>query len=502
MRKSFSFFLLIANCLCLTSFSQSVSIGTTSPDPSALLDIESSNKGLLIPRMTSSKRDLIAGPAKGLLVYVTNDSSFYFYDGAWRRLTAAGDVWSITGNNGTDTSVHFIGTTDNKSVMFKVNNTLRLQLDGMGRLQLYNPANNLFIGCRAGENNTSGSFNYFSGYEAGNKNTTGSNNYFTGHLAGYNNLFGSENYFSGFKAGYNNTSGESNHFEGFEAGYASINAFNNYFSGYRAGASNIASNNHFTGFMTGMNNTTGVSNYFSGNQSGLNNTIGFANHFVGNGSGGSNTSGNFNHFDGSVAGFSNTTGNNNYFSGRAAGYNNETGSNNTLVGYNADVLNSNLSNAGAIGYNAKVLQSNSFIIGGTGPDAVNVGIGLLSPVSRLHVNGTITATAPLNVISDVKYKTNITPLQNATGIIQQLRGVSYDWKRIDFPEMNFPPDHQIGFIAQEVEKVIPGIISTDSQGNKSISYTSVIPLLVESLKEQQREIEVLKLLVEKLVRSK
>jgi hypothetical protein len=501
MRKIFSFFLL-ANCLWLTTFSQSVSIGNSSPDPSALLDIESSHKGLLIPRMTSSKRDLIASPAKGLMVFVTDDSSFYFYDGAWRRLTPADDVWSIKGNSGTDTSVHFIGTKDNNPVIFKVNNIPRLQLDGMGRLQLYSPNNNLFIGNKAGENNTTGSLNYFSGSWAGELNHGGNKNHFSGLYSGHGNTGGSENYFSGYRAGYNNGGGEFNHFEGFEAGYASSFTVNNYFSGYRAGTSNMGSNNHFTGYMAGANNTTGAGNHFSGNQSGLNNTTGFGNHFVGTEAGRNNTTGNLNHFDGAIAGYSTTTGNNNYFSGRNAGFNNVTGSNNTLVGYNADVLNSNLTNAGAIGYNAKALQSNTFIIGGTGPDAVNVGIGLMSPVSRLHVNGTITATAPLNVISDAKYKTNITPLQHATSIILQLRGVSYDWRRIDFPEMNFPADNQIGFIAQEVEKLIPQIITTDSQGNKSISYTSVIPLLVEAIKEQQNQIEDLKLQVEKLIRSK
>ncbi len=65
-----------------------VSIGTTNPDNSSVLDITSTNKGLLIPRMTIAQRLAITAPATGLMVYQTNDvSGFYFYDGtSWDRM--------------------------------------------------------------------------------------------------------------------------------------------------------------------------------------------------------------------------------------------------------------------------------------------------------------------------------------------------------------------------------------------------------------------------------
>ena len=68
--------------------SADVSIGTTNPDNSSVLDITSSNKGLLIPRMTVSDRLAISSPATGLMVYQTNDvSGLYFYDGtSWDRM--------------------------------------------------------------------------------------------------------------------------------------------------------------------------------------------------------------------------------------------------------------------------------------------------------------------------------------------------------------------------------------------------------------------------------
>ncbi len=62
-------------------FSQSVGINNPQPDPSAILDILSTNKGILIPRITISQRDAIPNPAQGLLVYITNDTSFHFFTG-------------------------------------------------------------------------------------------------------------------------------------------------------------------------------------------------------------------------------------------------------------------------------------------------------------------------------------------------------------------------------------------------------------------------------------
>ena len=53
------------------------------PDPSAMLDVSSTNKGLLAPRMTMAERDAITAPATGLLIYQTDDKTgFYYYDGA------------------------------------------------------------------------------------------------------------------------------------------------------------------------------------------------------------------------------------------------------------------------------------------------------------------------------------------------------------------------------------------------------------------------------------
>ena len=60
---------------------QSVGIGTTTPNASAQLDVSSTAKGMLVPRMTTAQRTAIASPAKGLLVFDNGTSSFWFYSG-------------------------------------------------------------------------------------------------------------------------------------------------------------------------------------------------------------------------------------------------------------------------------------------------------------------------------------------------------------------------------------------------------------------------------------
>ncbi len=73
----------------------------SAPDASSMLDIKSTSSGLLIPRMTATDRDNINSPATGLTVYVTDDNSFYYYDGSnWINLsTQPDDDWKVDGNN-------------------------------------------------------------------------------------------------------------------------------------------------------------------------------------------------------------------------------------------------------------------------------------------------------------------------------------------------------------------------------------------------------------------
>ena len=97
--------ILISFVFCAQKANAQVGIGTTTPDNSAMLEIKSSNKGILIPRLTSVQRTAISAPAKGLMVFDNDSTCFYYYDGsAWKPLKTetsytAGTGIGITGGN-------------------------------------------------------------------------------------------------------------------------------------------------------------------------------------------------------------------------------------------------------------------------------------------------------------------------------------------------------------------------------------------------------------------
>jgi hypothetical protein len=104
--------------------------------------------------------------------------------------------------------------------------------------------------------------------------------------------------------------------------------------------------------------------------------------------------------------------------------------------------------------------------------------------------GSVDATA-FNVVSDRRFKTNISALETPLAKIMQLRGVSYTWKQDEFPTRNFKDGKDFGFIAQEIEEVIPEVVVTDAEGYKRVNYTNLIPFLTAALQEQQTQIEAL-----------
>jgi hypothetical protein len=122
----------------------------------------------------------------------------------------------------------------------------------------------------------------------------------------------------------------------------------------------------------------------------------------------------------------------------------------------------------------------------------NVGIGTAAPGERLHVAGNICATGTIGACSDARFKTNVMGLTEALDRITRLRGVSFDWKRQEFADHQFADGRQVGFIAQEVEKVLPQVVSKGSDGYLSVDYGRLTPMVVEAIKEQQTEVELLR----------
>lgn len=100
--------------------------------------------------------------------------------------------------------------------------------------------------------------------------------------------------------------------------------------------------------------------------------------------------------------------------------------------------------------------------------------------------------------SDIRWKTNVITLDNSLQKVTKLRGVSYEWKIKEFPDKKFDKGKQLGFIAQEVEKVIPELVREDEKSYKNVDYNKISPLLVEAIKEQQKMIEDQKIVIEKL----
>ncbi len=129
----------------------------------------------------------------------------------------------------------------------------------------------------------------------------------------------------------------------------------------------------------------------------------------------------------------------------------------------------------------------------------NVGMGNLTPSVRLQVNGDIIANS-IAGSSDARFKTNVSAIANPLEKVLQLRGVNFDWNQSQFPERTFSSKRALGFIAQEVEKVLPEVVETEksADGYKAIQYDKVVALLVEAIKEQQKQINRLQKQVKQL----
>ena len=104
-------------------------------------------------------------------------------------------------------------------------------------------------------------------------------------------------------------------------------------------------------------------------------------------------------------------------------------------------------------------------------------------------SGLLTST-DYNSSSDSRLKVNIKTIDNALGTIATLRGVSFDWKDNS--------GRSYGLIAQEVQEILPDVVTEDENGFLGIKYTNMIGILVEAIKEQQEQINTLKKLIEKL----
>lgn len=383
MKKLFtlSYFLFL---ISYSLFSQSVGVGTNTPNASAQLDITATNKGILVPRVTNAQMLAIASPANGLLVYNTDSSAFAYRNATgWVFLkgngTASND-WSTLGNAGTNAATNFIGTSDNADLIFKRNNQ-RAGLIGINNTSFGNQAlnssttgnNNTANGAGALAVNGSGSFNTSNGAATLLVNDTGSFNTANGYQALRFNK-GSSNTAVGMNALLLNNAGNNNTATGVGALSSNTAGFSNVAIGINALNKNTSRSNLVAiGDSALFNNGTGAVNEFNatantavGSKALYSNTTGYQNTAVGFESLKNNTTGIWNTAMGWYSMGSSTGGTANAAFGYRAlkinngSYNaavgsdvlasNETGSYNTAVGHGAMAGPSNGSNNTAVGY--------------------------------------------------------------------------------------------------------------------------------------------------------
>ncbi len=354
-------FVLILSITAINATGQSFAINTdgSAANASALLDVKSIDKGLLIPRMSKLQKNAIATPATGLLVFQNAPDSigFYYYSGTgwlWLSSVVADTIaWKTAGNNGLpDTS--FIGHRDNKPLNFRLNNVRYGRIHpasssisfGRNAGNLLNTIGHISIGDSAAVAITSTVPGVFIGNKAGKSVTNGQNNVFIGNLSGTNNTTGGQNSFYGSQAGTNNISGVQNVFLGYSSGssnrQASLNtAVGNLSLSNHEGTG--SSQNTAIGYFALADDSVGVHNTGVGAFSLQNNYTGFRNTGVGSNTGRFQT-GEFNFFGGAFAGY----GDRGPFTNYAA----DSGSYNTALGSGAMYSLANANYNTAVGYYA------------------------------------------------------------------------------------------------------------------------------------------------------
>jgi hypothetical protein len=103
----------------------------------------------------------------------------------------------------------------------------------------------------------------------------------------------------------------------------------------------------------------------------------------------------------------------------------------------------------------------------------------------LYVNGNAAGTSGFANVSDGRFKKDITPIENALTKINQLNGVSFNWDKDSRPDLNLDDSNHLGLIAQDVEEILPQVVTTgeDELQTKTITYSDIVPVLIEAIKE-------------------
>lgn len=343
--------------------------------------------------------------------------------------------------------------------------------------------NNVAVGNKTLEDNTAGLNNTAVGFLSLKSNTSGNVNTAVGTQSLSNNTTGERNVGVGQGAMISNTTGQRNTSVGTLSGRDNIQGSFNTNVGYYAGRNG----EHF-------NNTS------IGNQAQRSSLFGDYNTAVGGFSMLSNL-GNYSTAIGYLSLFNNYTGQDNVGVGQFTGNTNESGSELTFVGSVSNCSVDGLTNSTALGSRAVVTESGQVVLGGPGTTHVFCG-----PVTGNGVKGNATLHADdiyANIVyqaSDERDKKNIAPLSLSLDFINSLSPVEYNYHaREKGDDADVTDEVSFGLLAQDLEEKLAEQGSESSQLLKKtdddhllISYQSLIPVLVNSIKELSEEVRELK----------
>jgi len=121
-------------------------------------------------------------------------------------------------------------------------------------------------------------------------------------------------------------------------------------------------------------------------------------------------------------------------------------------------------------------------------NSLGVGMAASATAGRIDATNDIVAYSS----SDIRFKENIKPIENAIDKIKKISGNTYDWKEENKIEHGYE-GNDVGVIAQEIEAVLPQLVQTRESGYKAVKYDKLVALLIEGIKEQQLQIEQLRI---------
>ena len=163
-------------------------------------------------------------------------------------------------------------------------------------------------------------------------------------------------------------------------------------------------------------------------------------------------------------------------------------------------LNGIASGATAISNTNQLTNGANFVAAGATVDFNNVTCDQIGVnVAANGTDGRIDASNDIVAFSssDKKLKENIKPISKPLDKVLKLNGVEFDWKELTAEEkktIHGNEGHDVGVIAQEVEKVLPEVVQTRDNGYMAVKYEKMVPLLIEAIKELKAEIEDLKII--------